>query len=91
MREFTNEEIAMLAEQERAMDRGEVFFVVYGGNRVTVQDAAVEALKLEQGQTITDVIFRRILEIHLASTQAAIAMRNIEKSASTPPPPDAKP
>ncbi len=70
---LTTEEIGMLAEVERKMDRGKVFWVVLEGNRITVGDTVAKELGLEQGQTINGVIFTAILEGQLAALQAQIA------------------
>ena len=60
------EEVRMLAQGERDMDSGRVAFVTLHGNRTMVTKPAMKQFQLEQGQTISDCIFREILNFNLA-------------------------
>ena len=67
----------MLAQQERDMDAGKVFFVVMDGARIAVQDDVAKELGLVHGQTISRTIFGAILEAQIASVKAQIEMEKI--------------
>jgi len=72
---LTKEEIKILAELERGMDSGEIKFVIWrGDNRVAVRNEVMEELGLKHGQGISDVIFERILKLHLAIAQTEVAI-----------------
>jgi hypothetical protein len=77
---FSNEQIRMLAEAERKMDAGETPWVRLGNERVMVSALVMEELGLEQGQTITDEIFRAILRANIAALEIEIAARNATSS-----------
>lgn len=62
---FSNEEIKMPAQLERDMDNGKQPFVVSEGGRTAVSVDCMEALGLEQGQTINQGIFEAILRYNL--------------------------
>lgn len=47
--DFTTDEIRMLADVERKMDSGEMFYVVYRGERAAVNELVAEELGLERG------------------------------------------
>ena len=72
-RKLTTEEIKMLAEVERQMDAGEVPFVVWGGQRMTVRQLVMDELGLETGQTVSHEIAGAILNANLAACRAAVA------------------
>lgn len=67
-------EIKMLAQLERQMDAGEVFFVLLDGERVAVSNEVAEELGLERGQTINRTIFAAILRAQIAQIEAQIAL-----------------
>ena len=68
------EEVRMLAQQQRDMDTGKVFFVVLNGERLAVEDDVAKELGLERGQTISRDIFGAILNARIAHVQAKIAL-----------------
>ncbi len=70
---LNTEEIRILAELERQMDAGEVPFVVWAGNRMTVQQIIMDELGLESGQTVSHEIAGAILSANLAVCQANLA------------------
>jgi hypothetical protein len=75
--ELTHEQICMLAEVERKMDAGEMPFVLWHGNRAAMDKETMDHFRLTQGQTITDVIWKAILEFNIASCQDKIAERTV--------------
>lgn len=77
--EFSTEEIRMLAKAERDMDSGDVKFVMYRGGRTMVFPEVMDELGLENGQTISDVIFGAILQSSIAHLEAKIALDNAQK------------
>ncbi len=78
--QFTIEEIAMLADQERKMDSGEVSFVMLEGGVTPVTEAAMKEFGLVSGQTINHAIFISLLEFNLAECEAQIAIENAQKA-----------
>lgn len=74
-RKLTVDEIRLLALVERKMDSGEIKFVRLGEHRVSVQPEVMTELGLVCGQTITDPIYRAILEQHLAYCQTQLALQ----------------
>ena len=73
MKRFSNEEIRLLAESERAMDAGEIPFVIYHGQRASVQKPVMDQLGLVQGQTINDEIFGAMLRANIDDLRQKIA------------------
>ncbi len=72
---LTLDEIRMLAEQERIMDSGEQPFVLdTHRNRWSVSAEVMEELGLVSGQGVSHAIITAIVEAHLASIQARIAL-----------------
>jgi hypothetical protein len=59
-RQLTDAEIRLQAEAERAMDAGEMPFVIYNGNRLPLLKKEMDRFGLQQGQTINDIIFWHI-------------------------------
>ena len=78
---FTNEEIAMLAEQERRMDSGEQPFVVADDSRLAVMPEVMDEFGLVSGQTVTWIIVQRILECQLAIVSAKAVLQSATNSA----------
>jgi len=78
---LSNDQIKMLAEQQREMDAGNVPFAILNGNRLASTAEIMTELGLEQGQTIDMVIFGAMLEASLASIHAKIALEEIKDSA----------
>lgn len=74
--EFTAEQIRMLAEVERMMDRGEMPFVIWRGLRSSVLPEVMIELGLEQGQTVTDILYDAILAASIRLCEREIAKRN---------------
>ncbi len=62
------------AKCERMMDGGEHPFVNAPGGRLMVLPEVIDELGLVSGQTISADIMLAILEAHLASIQAGIAL-----------------
>lgn len=54
------EQIKMLAEAEKMMDSGQKKYVLFGGNRMIVDEEVMEKLGLQPRQTITWEIFGAI-------------------------------
>ena len=80
MKEFTDEEIRMMAESERNMDSGITFFVVHDGGHFPVMDEVAEELGLVRGQRINNPILIRILEKQIAISQREIAKQDAENA-----------
>lgn len=79
MVEFTDEQIAMIAEAERRMAAGEVPFVVCGGQRLMVQEETMRDFGLTVGQEVPISILGDIIGRNMSYLSAQVAM---EKSAS---------
>ena len=79
MSELTDEQIRMLAECERKMDSGEMPYVIWRGQRLSQRPYVMERLGLVVGQTISDPIFKRALELGIEECQKAIALRDTEE------------
>jgi hypothetical protein len=77
MRDFTKDEIKLLAECERMMDAGAPF-VRLNNERIMCRKECMEEFGLERGQTITDTIFREILKWNIADCEAAIIERDMK-------------
>ena len=72
---LTIDDIRMLAEQERRMDSGEQPHVLdTNRNRWCVSAEVMEELGLVSRQQVSHAIITAILEAHLASVQARIAL-----------------
>lgn len=78
-RNFTTEEIRMLAQVERDMDAGKIPFVLWGGSRLTVNPTVMEELGLAAGQAVSDQIAGAILEGNLAACQADLMVARARK------------
>jgi hypothetical protein len=74
---LSSEQIQQLAELERRMDVGEQPFVRWLGHRLSVFPNVMTEFGLQSGQTVSDFIAGKIMEAHLASIQAKIALRKI--------------
>lgn len=59
-------QIKQLAKLEQQMDSGETPYVCLGSNRLTMKPEAMTQFGLKTGQTISDVIFREILNFNIA-------------------------
>jgi len=68
--------IRMLAKEERDMDEGKQEFVVYDNTRVAVSKRTMELLMLKTGQSISNIIFKAILESHIKECKDKIKERN---------------
>jgi hypothetical protein len=80
MNTLTKEQIKMLAEGERMMDRGEVPFVRLGGERIMCDLACMAELCIEQGQTITGAVFTEILKWKIADCEAKITEQKLREA-----------
>lgn len=78
-RRFTTEEIRLIAECERQMDRGEVPFVIWHGERCPVEPIIMTELGLEQGQTINDHIYYAISLATLNYCRAQVALQKMSE------------
>lgn len=72
MKDLTTEEVRMLADMERKMDRGEQPYVMNRGGRWAVPADTMEQLGLESGQTVSDFLITKILETNIANLTAEI-------------------
>ena len=66
---LTDEQIRMLAEAEREMDAGTVSFVRWGSQRVLTTPECMKHFGLQQGQAISDEIWRAIQSFNIESIQ----------------------
>ena len=80
---LTVEQIKMLAKAEVMMDRGEKPFVIFGGNRMIMDDQVMEKLGLQSGQTINWDIFGAIQQENLQRVQLEISLARIKKEAES--------
>lgn len=74
-KDFTTEDIRMLAEMGRKMDRGEQQYVMNRGGRWAVPADTMALLGLETGQTVSDFLITKILETNIANLRAEIERR----------------
>lgn len=70
---FTVEELRVLNEVERRMDRGEIPWVRLDGASQSVSPEIMKALGLEVGQRITWFMFGEILRLSMEHCQEQIA------------------
>jgi hypothetical protein len=73
--ELTTEDIRALADIERKMDSGEVAFVVFQGERLSVIPEVADELGLKQGQTISLAIFIAMTHANIRHCQREIELR----------------
>ena len=81
MNDFSDDDIRMLAEQERKMDSGESPYVTLRGNRMAMTQESMDHFKLTQGQTINEVIMMKILEFNISFCQARIETEKLMENA----------
>jgi hypothetical protein len=74
---LTIEQIQQLAEMDRRMDSGEQPFVLWHGDRLPVFPTVMAEFGLKSGQTVSDLIAGKIMEAHLASVKAEIALKKV--------------
>lgn len=87
MKELTLEEIKLLAEQERRMDAGEVPYVIWSGNRFSVDSEILQHFNLKNQQTINDAIALAIMKFNITRSKEKI-MEEEKKEISTAKPED---
>ena len=78
---FTLERIRLLAQAERDMDSGKIPYTMLDGRRVAIEADAMEALNLQQGQTINWSIFIALQEWRIAQCRHKLAEEAVEKAA----------
>lgn len=79
---LTNEEVKLLAKEERMMDSGKIKFVMFGDQRLMVDDDIMEKIDLKPGQTISWQIFQAILEENLKKIQLKIQLEKINEESN---------
>ena len=77
VRNFTVEEVRMLADVERRMDVGEQPYVVNTSGRLAVSPEVMSELGLVSGQSASPTLCLAIVTASLASMEATIALGNI--------------
>ena len=76
---LTMDQIRALAKLERSMDAGEQPFVILGGFRCAFTANVLETCGVEDGQTITDAIWRALIEASIRVCEAEIAAKEFGK------------
>lgn len=70
---LTVEQIIALGELDRKMDSGEQPFVIVDGQRLAIPPEIMTVLQLVSGQTASDALYCRILEVMMTRLQEKIA------------------
>jgi len=78
---LTKEHVRMLTKLERDMDSGVQPFVLLGGARLSIGDEELAEFGLECGQTISNYIYRELLDDRLRKCQVDLAAKRFEEEA----------
>lgn len=73
MREFTLEELRIIADVEHKMDTGEIKFVVLDGQRMCIDDDTLTHFGLVAGQTVSWPLMTAIIKHKIAECERRIA------------------